>query len=69
MELASLDRKRVGVSMGTTSGEPREVERFDDLFVARKLGQIGPEFLAKYPSHLITLSATTTHREDRKAPQ
>jgi len=53
VELASLDRKRVGVSMGTTSGEPREVERFDDLFVARKLGQIGPEFLAKYPSHLI----------------
>jgi len=53
LELASLDRKRAGVSMGTTSGEPREVERFDDSFVARKLGQIGPEFLARYPSHVI----------------
>src|SRR5690349_20932552 len=32
VEIASLDLKRAGVSMGTTSGEPREVERFDDLF-------------------------------------
>lgn len=39
--------------MGTTSGEPREVERFDDLFVSKKLEHVGPEFLALYPSHVI----------------
>jgi len=39
--------------MGTTSGEPREVERFDDLFVGKKLERVGPEFLALYPSHVI----------------
>src|SRR5467141_1831979 len=37
VEIASLDLKRAGVSMGTTSGEPREVERFDDLLVSREL--------------------------------
>lgn len=39
--------------MGTTSGEPREVERFDDLFVSKNLERVGPEFLALYPSHVI----------------
>ncbi|SRR6266496_313782 len=53
VEIASLDRKRAGVSMGTTSGEPREVERFDDFFVSKKLELVGPEFLALYPSHVI----------------
>lgn len=39
--------------MGTTSGEPREVERFDDAYVSKKLDRIGPEFLALYPCHVI----------------
>jgi 3-oxoacyl-[acyl-carrier-protein] synthase II len=53
LEIASLDLERAGVSMGTTSGEPREVERFDDLFISGKLERVGPEFLALYPSHVI----------------
>src|SRR2546423_5898519 len=53
VEIGSLDRKRAGVSMGTTSGEPREVERFDDLYVNKSLDQIGPEFLELYPCHVI----------------
>lgn len=53
VEIATLDLKRAGVSMGTTSGEPREVERFDDLFISKKLDRVGPEFLALYPSHVI----------------
>jgi len=53
VEIASLDLKRAGVSMGTTSGEPREVERFDDLFIGKQLDRVGPEFLALYPSHVI----------------
>ena len=53
VEIGSIDRKRAGVSMGTTSGEPREVERFDDSYVNKDLDQIGPEFLARYPCHVI----------------
>lgn len=53
VEIGSLDRKRAGVSMGTTSGEPREVERFDDLYVSKDLDRIGSEFLALYPCHVI----------------
>jgi 3-oxoacyl-[acyl-carrier-protein] synthase II len=53
VEIGSLDRKRAGVSMGTTSGEPREVERFDDCYVGKNLDQIGPEFIQLYPCHVI----------------
>jgi len=64
VEIASLDLKRAGVSMGTTSGEPREVERFDDLFISKKLERVGPEFLKLYPSYVI---AAHTARELRFA--
>ena len=53
VEIGSLDRKRAGVSMGTTSGEPREVERFDDAYVSKNMDRIGPEFLDLYPCHVI----------------
>lgn len=53
VDLVSLDHKRAGVSMGTTSGEPREVERFDDFYVGKDLEKIGPEFIGLYPSHVI----------------
>ena len=53
VEISSLDLKRAGVSMGTTSGEPREVERFDDSYVSKDLDRIGPEFLSLYPCHVI----------------
>jgi 3-oxoacyl-[acyl-carrier-protein] synthase II len=44
---------RAGVSMGTTSGEPQEVERFDDSYVGGELGRVGAEFIGRYPCHLI----------------
>ena len=53
VEIGSLDRKRAGVSMGTTSGEPREVERFDDSYVGQNLDRVGPEFIQRYPCHVI----------------
>lgn len=59
VESGSLDRKRAGVSMGTTSGEPREVERFDDAYVSKDLDRIGPEFLARYPCHVIAAHVAT----------
>ena len=49
VQIGSVDRRRVGVSMGTTSGEPREVERFDDYYSADTLDQFGPEFIRRYP--------------------
>jgi 3-oxoacyl-[acyl-carrier-protein] synthase II len=45
--------ERAGVAMGTTSGEPLEVERFDDRFLAGELERIGPEFISLYPCHMI----------------
>jgi 3-oxoacyl-[acyl-carrier-protein] synthase II len=45
--------ERAGIAMGTTSGEPREVERFDDRFLAGELDRVGPEFLSLYPCHMI----------------
>ncbi|HYG62811.1 MAG TPA: beta-ketoacyl-[acyl-carrier-protein] synthase family protein [Thermoanaerobaculia bacterium] len=57
--LADLDaeshqgRERTGVVMGTTSGEPREVERFDDRYLAGDTAAIGAEFMGLYPCHMI----------------
>ena len=47
------DPERAGVSMGTTSGEPLEIERFDDAVLAGDLERVGPEFIALYPCHVI----------------
>ena len=48
-----LPPERGGVAMGTTSGEPLEVERFDDRYLAGELDQVGPEFISRYPCHMI----------------
>ncbi|HSF42434.1 MAG TPA: beta-ketoacyl-[acyl-carrier-protein] synthase family protein [Thermoanaerobaculia bacterium] len=48
-----LAPERGGVAMGTTSGEPLEVERFDDRYLAGELDQVGPEFISRYPCHMI----------------
>ena len=58
LEDAGLDpeavvAERAGIAMGTTSGEPREVERFDDRFLAGELARVGPEFISLYPCHMI----------------
>jgi 3-oxoacyl-[acyl-carrier-protein] synthase II len=49
----SVAPERAGVAMGTTSGEPREVERFDDRFLAGELDRVGAEFISLYPCHMI----------------
>jgi 3-oxoacyl-[acyl-carrier-protein] synthase II len=50
---ADLDPHAVGVSMGTTSGEPAMIERFDDMEMAGSRESIGPEFVGQYPFHVI----------------
>src|SRR6185369_14393817 len=49
----SWDGTRAGVAMGTTSGEPREIERFDDRYLAGALDGLGPELIGLYPCHMI----------------
>ena len=53
IEIDRLNPHRVGVSMGTTSGEPREVKRFDDNNIANTLDQVGSSFIRRYPCNLI----------------
>jgi 3-oxoacyl-[acyl-carrier-protein] synthase II len=42
-----------GVVVGTTSGEPRVIERFDDHYVAEELEKISGDFISTYPSHVL----------------
>jgi 3-oxoacyl-[acyl-carrier-protein] synthase II len=49
----SVDPIRVGVSIGTTSGEPEWIERFNDRELAGERDRIGDEFLNRYPCHVI----------------
>jgi 3-oxoacyl-[acyl-carrier-protein] synthase II len=53
VDLASITLDRSGVSMGTTSGEPRIIERFDDQYLGGQLDKVGPEFMSLYPCHVI----------------
>ncbi|MCI0366334.1 MAG: hypothetical protein L0219_20930, partial [Phycisphaerales bacterium] len=47
-DLTAHDRSRVGVSMGTTSGEPGFVERYNDIRKAEGLDAIPGEMLPRY---------------------
>lgn len=51
--LGEIAPNRVGVAMGTTSGEPGMVEDFDDLYLAGRTERIGPQIATLYPSHVI----------------
>lgn len=53
LEATEIAGARTGVSMGTTSGEPREVERFNDLYLADDKATIGDELVTRYPCHSI----------------
>jgi 3-oxoacyl-[acyl-carrier-protein] synthase II len=66
----SMDPATVGVSIGTTSGEPEMIERFDD----RSLQAIGKrsaqEFIGRYPCHvtLRTWPPSSIPRSERGHP-
>jgi 3-oxoacyl-[acyl-carrier-protein] synthase II len=53
IELRNLDPNRVGVSMGTTSGEPLFVEQYNDIRKAQGLEAIPGEIMPKYPCNVI----------------
>jgi len=60
--LTSLDSKRTGIVMGTTSGEPSEIERFNDLDLSGRLDQIGEQFISHYPCNHIPGQVATRLR-------
>jgi 3-oxoacyl-[acyl-carrier-protein] synthase II len=47
------DAERAGVAMGTTSGEPLEVERFDDALLGGAREAIDGALVTRYPCHRI----------------
>ena len=53
LDLLEIDRGSVGVCVGTTSGEPQCIERFDDQYVQGRVAKIGREFLQGYPCHVV----------------
>lgn len=60
IEVAAVDPIRAGVCMGTTSGEPQEVERLNDALRAGVATDIGARFGTHYPCHVL---ATNVARE------
>src|SRR5215472_15670485 len=59
MELDKTDRRRAGVCVGTTSGEPQFIERFDDHYVQGELERVGREFITRYPCHVVPCHVAT----------
>jgi 3-oxoacyl-[acyl-carrier-protein] synthase II len=53
IDIKARDRTRVGVSMGTTSGEPGMVERYNDARKAGGLESIPADILPKYPCNVV----------------
>jgi 3-oxoacyl-[acyl-carrier-protein] synthase II len=53
VNLAACNRARAGVCMGTTSGEPQVVERYNDIRKAEGLGAVPRRLPPMYPCHVI----------------
>lgn len=53
IDLNSVSPRRIGVSMGTTSGEPLFVEHYNDARRQSGDDAVDPEWMALYPCHVI----------------
>ena len=53
IDLDTVNRKRVGVSMGTTSGEPLYVEQYNNFRKADGVASVPGDILPRYPCHVI----------------
>ena len=53
IEVSGRDRSRIGVSMGTTSGEPGMVERYNDARKANGLESVPADIGPKYPCNVV----------------
>jgi 3-oxoacyl-[acyl-carrier-protein] synthase II len=53
LDLNQVDRNRAGICVGTTSGEPHFIERFDDHYVQGDMSRAGQGFIRGYPCHVV----------------
>jgi 3-oxoacyl-[acyl-carrier-protein] synthase II len=53
LTLGGLDPRRIGVVVGTTSGEPHFIEALDDALLGERPEQVDRAFVRRYPSHTI----------------
>lgn len=53
LDLENIDRTRAGVCVGTTSGEPHFIERFDDRYVQGEIAEAGNGFIQGYPCYVV----------------
>src|SRR5690349_16900874 len=53
LDVLSFDPKRVGVSMGTTSGEPHFVEQYNDIRKQDGADAVPADVFRKYPANVI----------------
>ncbi len=53
LALGALDRRRVGVVVGTTSGEPHVIEALDDALLNRQPECVDRAFVRRYPGHAL----------------
>ena len=53
LQEGKLDPARTGIVMGTTAGEPHEIERFNNLDLANQLNDLGARFIDRYPCNNI----------------
>jgi len=61
IDLNSYNRKRVGVSMGTTSGEPLYVEQYNNIRKAEGEAAIPGDIFPRYPCHVIPTHVAMEH--------
>ncbi len=48
-----IDRTQAGICLGTTSGEPHFIERFDDCYVQGEISNVDQGFIGGYPCHVV----------------
>ncbi len=60
LQNSDLTDLRKGVAMGTTSGEPNQVERFNNHRIAEQWDQLGAEYMDTYPCHSIPSNVANT---------
>lgn len=55
----SIQPENFGVVVGTTSGEPRIIEQFNDQYILGGYGAIHREFISKYPCNVLAANVAT----------
>ncbi len=53
LPISDFEADDIGVVVGTTSGEPRVIERFDDQYIAGEVEKIGHNFISTYPCSVL----------------